>query len=201
MKAQKSLNGNLKLSNQLCFAMYSSSHMLTQVYTQLLAEFDLTYPQYLVMLVLWEHDSLSVKEIGERLFLNSGTLTPLLKRIEKNGFILRQRSQDDERIVIVKLTNKGLQLKKNAVLIPDCIYEAHATATGGRDGVASTPEGLLNVKLNPPKEMGGSGQGVNPEQLFAAGYAACFLGAMKFVAGQQKINLSADTKINSKVGI
>jgi lipoyl-dependent peroxiredoxin len=79
------------------------------------------------------------------------------------------------------------------------IYTAHASATGGRDGVAKSDDGKLNVKLNPPKEMGGNGDGTNPEQLFAAGYAACFLGAMKFVAGTQKIALPADTSINSQV--
>lgn len=79
------------------------------------------------------------------------------------------------------------------------IYTAHATATGGRDGTAKSDDGKLSVKLNPPKEMGGNGDGVNPEQLFAAGYAACFIGAMKFVAGQKKIALPADVSIDSAV--
>jgi len=81
------------------------------------------------------------------------------------------------------------------------VYTAHASATGGRDGQAKSDDGLLDVKLVVPKEMGGAGGGVNPEQLFAAGYSACFLGAMKFVAGQQKIALPADTKIDGAVGI
>ncbi len=81
------------------------------------------------------------------------------------------------------------------------VYRAHATSTGGRDGSSSTPDGALNLKLAVPKEMGGNGQGVNPEQLFAAGYSACFIGAMKFVAGTQKIALPADTKIDATVGI
>ena len=81
------------------------------------------------------------------------------------------------------------------------VYRAHATSTGGRDGTSSTPDGALNLKLAVPKEMGGNGQGVNPEQLFAAGYSACFIGAMKFVAGMQKIALPADTKIDATVGI
>ena len=79
------------------------------------------------------------------------------------------------------------------------IYTAHASATGGRDGTAKSDDGKLAVKLNPPKEMGGNGDGTNPEQLFAAGYSACFLGAMKFVAGTQKIALPADTSINADV--
>ncbi|MGO4329890.1 organic hydroperoxide resistance protein [Cupriavidus sp. 2TAF22] len=81
------------------------------------------------------------------------------------------------------------------------IYTAHATATGGRDGRAASSDGLLDVKLALPKEMGGAGNGVNPEQLFAAGYSACFIGAMRFVAGQQKITLPADTSIEGAVGI
>ncbi len=81
------------------------------------------------------------------------------------------------------------------------LYTAHATSTGGREGGSKSDDGKLQVKLAPPKEMGGNGDGTNPEQLFAAGYSACFLGAMKFVAGQQKIALPADTKIDASVGI
>jgi len=81
------------------------------------------------------------------------------------------------------------------------LYRAEATSTGGRDGTSRTNDGKLEVRLNPPKEMGGSGDGTNPEQLFAAGYSACFLGAMKHVAGKEKITLPADAKITGKVGI
>ena len=81
------------------------------------------------------------------------------------------------------------------------VYRAHATSTGGRDGTSKTSDGLLNVKLTVPREMGGAGGGVNPEQLFAAGYSACFIGAMKFVAGTQKIALPTDTSIDATVGI
>ena len=81
------------------------------------------------------------------------------------------------------------------------VYKANATSTGGRDGSTKSSDGLLDVKLSVPKEMGGAGGGVNPEQLFAAGYSACFIGAMKFVAGQQKVALPADTSINATVGI
>jgi osmotically inducible protein OsmC len=81
------------------------------------------------------------------------------------------------------------------------LYTAHATSTGGRDGRSRSDDGKLDVKLAPPLEMGGNGDGTNPEQLFAAGYSACFLGAMKFVAGQQKISLPADTSITADVGI
>ena len=85
--------------------------------------------------------------------------------------------------------------------IEKVIYQAHATSTGGRDGTTRTSDGLLDLKLAVPKEMGGPGGGVNPEQLFASGYSACFIGAMKFVAGTQKIALPADTSINATVGI
>ncbi len=85
--------------------------------------------------------------------------------------------------------------------IDKVIYRAHATTTGGRDGSSRTPDGLLDVKMAVPQEMGGAGGGVNPEQLFAAGYSACFLGAMKFVAGAQKMALPADTQIDASVGI
>ncbi len=81
------------------------------------------------------------------------------------------------------------------------VYKAHATSTGGRDGSTRSSDGLLDVKLSVPKEMGGAGGGVNPEQLFAAGYSACFIGAMKFVAGMQKVALPADTSIDATVGI
>ena len=81
------------------------------------------------------------------------------------------------------------------------VYTAHATATGGRDGRAKTSDGRIDVVLKPPKEMGGTGEGVNPEQLFAAGYAACFIGALKFVGGQEKVAVPADTSIESSVSI
>ena len=85
--------------------------------------------------------------------------------------------------------------------IEKVVYKAHASSTGGRDGTTRSSDGLLDVKLTAPKEMGGAGGGVNPEQLFAAGYSACFIGAMKFVAGQQKITLPVDTAIDATVGI
>lgn len=88
-----------------------------------------------------------------------------------------------------------------ATRIEKVVYQAHATSTGGRDGTSRSSDGLLDVKLAVPREMGGGGGGVNPEQMFAAGYSACFIGAMKFVAGQQKVALSANTSIDATVGI
>jgi DNA-binding MarR family transcriptional regulator len=114
----------LLLDNQLCFALYSASLAMTKLYKPLLAELGLTYPQYLAMLVLWERDGLMVSELGERLFLDSGTLTPLLKRLEAAGLIARLRALDDERRVHVTLTAAGRKLKTRAAKVPACIAEA-----------------------------------------------------------------------------
>jgi DNA-binding MarR family transcriptional regulator len=102
------------LDDQLCFALYSTAHAVTRAYKPLLDEYGLTYPQYLVLLVLWEQDGMSVKEIGERLFLDSGTLTPLLKRMEAAGFVRRSRDPADERQLRVGLTAKAQDLRSKA---------------------------------------------------------------------------------------
>lgn len=107
-----------KLSDQLCFAAYSFTHALNRAYRPLLEPLGLTYPQYLVMLVLWEADGQTVKEIGERLKLDSGTLTPLLKRLETVGYVTRRRGKEDERQVIVHLTEEGRALSQKAAGIP-----------------------------------------------------------------------------------
>ena len=114
----------LLLGNQLCFAVYSTAHAFNRFYKPLLDRLGLTYPQYLVMLVLWEQDGMSVKEIGERLFLDSGTLTPLLKRMETAGLLKRTRSREDERQVIVALTPQGESLKEKARSLPLSILAA-----------------------------------------------------------------------------
>jgi DNA-binding MarR family transcriptional regulator len=111
----------LKLDNQLCFALYSTNLALNKLYRQLLAPLNLTYPQYLVMLILWEQDDITVSAIGERLFLDSATLTPLLKRMESAGLILRQRSRQDERQVAVTLTAQGQELQQQALTIPHAV--------------------------------------------------------------------------------
>ena len=108
----------LQLDNQLCFPLYAASRMVTKLYQPLLEELDITYPQYLILLVLWENDELTVSEIGSKLVLETNTLTPLLKRMEVKGIIKRTRSIIDERRVIVKLTNKGSSLKEKALCIP-----------------------------------------------------------------------------------
>ena len=114
----------LLLDNQLCFALYSTSLAMTKVYKPLLDELGLTYPQYLAMLVLWERDGLMVSELGDRLYLDSGTLTPLLKRLEASGYISRIRAVEDERRVYVTLTSSGRKLKTRAAKVPGCILSA-----------------------------------------------------------------------------
>ena len=98
---------NLKLDNQLCFALYSATHSLTRAYRNALESTGITYTQYLVMLALWENDNLTVKSVAERLDLDSASLTPILKRLEVAGFLTRQRNKSDERVVEIKLTDKG----------------------------------------------------------------------------------------------
>jgi DNA-binding MarR family transcriptional regulator len=123
----KSTNA-LLLGNQLCFSLYSASLAMTKVYRKLLAPLDLTYPQYLVMLVLWEGDELTVSAIGERLFLDSATLTPLLKRLEAAGLLTRERAVEDERQVVIRLTRAGKALQAKAADIPGEIFCAAGLA-------------------------------------------------------------------------
>ncbi len=118
------VNEALLLDNQLCFALYSSSLAMSKVYKPLLDELGLTYPQYLVMLVLWEGDGLTVSEIGERLYLDSGTLTPLLKRLEAAALVQRLRDVSDERRVLIRLTAAGRKLRTQATKLPQCILSA-----------------------------------------------------------------------------
>ncbi|MFW1953236.1 MarR family winged helix-turn-helix transcriptional regulator [Acinetobacter beijerinckii] len=114
----------LLLDNQLCFLVYSTNLAINQVYRQLLAPLKLTYPQYLVMLVLWEKDQVTVSEIGDRLFLESSTLTPILKKLESAQLIHRKRSKKDERLVIISLTEQGIALQLQAIDIPHQIVQA-----------------------------------------------------------------------------
>lgn len=110
---------NLKLENQLCFPVYAASRLITREYQPLLDKLGITYPQYLVLMVLWENDHLQVNDIAKKLILNTNTITPLLKRMEKQGLIIRKRSEQDERSVLIQLTKKGLALKAEASLIPE----------------------------------------------------------------------------------
>lgn len=114
----------LRLDAQLCFRLYAASRTVTRCYQPLLAALDLTYPQYLVMLVLWEADDVTVKFIGERLMLDSGTLTPLLKRLEQGGLIRRERRAENEREVRVMLSEAGQQLRSKAEAVPPALVDA-----------------------------------------------------------------------------
>ncbi|MEY9180509.1 DNA-binding MarR family transcriptional regulator [Bradyrhizobium sp. USDA 326] len=114
----------LRLDNQICFAVYSAAHAFNRVYKPLLDGLGLTYPQYLVMLVLWERDDVPVKDIGDKLFLDSGTLTPLLKRLEAAHLVKRSRSREDERQVLIALTPQGHALKEKARSVPQSILAA-----------------------------------------------------------------------------
>ncbi|MES2152423.1 MAG: MarR family transcriptional regulator [Pseudomonadota bacterium] len=120
----------LALENQFCFALYSAAHAMTRAYKPLLERLGLTYPQYLVMLVLWEHDEVPVKDIGARLFLDSGTLTPLLKRLEAGGLLLRGRDPQDERQVRIALTAQGRALRTRALAIPEQVLCASGQELG-----------------------------------------------------------------------
>ena len=109
---------SLKLKNQLCFPLYACSREIIKKYNPLLKEIDLTYTQYIAMMVFWEHKKMSVKELGQLLFLDSGTLTPVLKSLEAKGLVLRSRSSEDERVLLVEITEKGEALKEKAVSVP-----------------------------------------------------------------------------------
>ncbi|EMO40992.1 MarR family winged helix-turn-helix transcriptional regulator [Leptospira noguchii] len=115
---------DLFLENQICFPLYACSRALTAVYRPILEELGITYPQYLVLLILWKEDGCSVKEIGKKLYLDSGTLTPLLKRLEDSEFIMRKRSEEDERSVKIYLSTKGKKLRDKAVCVPSKMIES-----------------------------------------------------------------------------
>jgi DNA-binding MarR family transcriptional regulator len=120
----------LNLDHQLCFALYSASLAMTKLYKPLLEPLGLTYPQYLVMLVLWEADGITVSQLGERLALDSGTLTPLLKRLEAAGQIQRLRDASDERRVLLRLSAAGRSLKKRALAVPESVACASGCELG-----------------------------------------------------------------------
>ncbi|HAI76122.1 MAG TPA: MarR family transcriptional regulator [Microscillaceae bacterium] len=144
----------LYLENQLCFPLYAASRLTTQIYEPYLQELGITYPQYLVLLVLWQHKSLSVNEIGHYLLLESNTLTPLLKRLEQKALLQRKRSDQDERKVLISLTAQGEALKEAAVLIPDKIISSISEQALSREeilGFQKTLKKLVEV-LNPKKQ-------------------------------------------------
>ena len=129
---------DLLLSEQACFALYAASRAVTDLYRPMLAELDLTYPQYLVLLVLWEQDGLPVKQIGERLQLDYGTVSPLLKRLEVRGLLRRERSAGDERSVTVELTEDGTRMRERVKRIPGRIGSALGMDTRERRELVET---------------------------------------------------------------
>ena len=112
------MSNSLKIENQLCFPLYVCSKEIVRKYKPFLDKLDLTYTQYITMMILWEEKNISVKDIGNRLYLDSGTLTPLLKKLESKGYVIRNRDNNDERNVIISITDKGLDLKKDALNVP-----------------------------------------------------------------------------------
>ena len=118
------MEDKFKLENQLCFRLYTASRLLTQAYHPLLGEYGLTYPQYLVLLVLWEKDAQPVNDIAKRLLLETNTVTPLLKRMEAEGIVTRSKGKEDARQMIVKLTNKGRDLQKKLTHVPETVGNA-----------------------------------------------------------------------------
>jgi MarR family transcriptional regulator, organic hydroperoxide resistance regulator len=146
----------MRLDNQICFAIYSAAHAFNRVYKPLLDRLGLTYPQYLVMLVLWEADGVPLKDIGERLFLDSGTLTPLLKRLEAAELIKRTRNAEDERQVLIALTPKGQALKEKARDVPQSILAASdcsvAVLSAMKDDVVALRD-RLNAAVAGPRAV------------------------------------------------
>ncbi|TDF85521.1 MarR family winged helix-turn-helix transcriptional regulator [Pseudomonas sp. H9] len=140
----------LLLDNQVCFALYSTSLLMTKVYKPLLQQLGLTYPQYLAMLVLWEQDGLTVGEISQRLLTDPGSLTPLLKRLEAEGLLKRTRSREDERVVQVHLSEQGRALQSRAEAIPQCILAASGESL---ERLQQLQAELLELRANLQKNL------------------------------------------------
>lgn len=147
-------NKSLKVDQQLCFALYSTSRLLIQSYAPLLQALDLTYLQYLVLLVLWEHDRMSVKSIGDKLLLDSGTLSPLVKKLELKGLTLKVRSPDDERIVFIVLTVKGKALEVRSKNIPQQMFCKLGLQSNEVVKIKNQLQVLLNNLISEHKQKG-----------------------------------------------
>jgi DNA-binding MarR family transcriptional regulator len=143
----------MSLDQHLCFALYSASRAMTAAYRPVLTAMNLTYPQYLVLLALWESERMTVGQLGERLQLDSGTLSPLLKRLEANGFVRRERSRDDERLVDITLTDAGRNLERRAQCIPEQLFSStgmtERDAADLRDAVRKLTDALNASSENP----------------------------------------------------
>ena len=135
----------LKLGNQLCFPVYAASRLIIREYQPHLDKLGITYPQYLVLMVLWEDDNLTVNDIAHRLILNTNTVTPLLKRMEQQGIILRKRSDEDERKVIVQLTKKGSKMQEEAARIPESLVSRLGNSNLDMDELLRLKESLNSI--------------------------------------------------------
>ncbi len=139
----------LLLDRQICFPLYAASNLLTRLYRPVLSPLGLTYPQYLVMLVLWEDGTVSVGDLGTRLHLDSGTLTPLLKRMEQSGFVLRHRDARDERRVLISLTDKGTALRKDALQVPRTLAAKLGLDEQAFDTLRTSVHALITTLADP----------------------------------------------------
>ena len=135
----------LKLENQLCFPVYAASRLITREYQPFLDKLEITYPQYLVLMVFWEYDSMPVNDIAKKLILNTNTITPLLKRMEQQGLINRKRIDKDERKVIVQLTEKGKELQEEAVKIPEELVKSLSESKLELDDLDKLKESLNSI--------------------------------------------------------
>jgi DNA-binding MarR family transcriptional regulator len=135
----------LRLKNQLCFPIYAASRLIIREYQPYLEKLGITYPQYLVLMVLWETDGITVNEIAQKLILKTNTITPLLKRLESQGIVTRQRSEDDERKVIVKLTSEGKALKTDAASIPEKLVAGIISSGMDLEGLSSLKGNLYEI--------------------------------------------------------
>lgn len=156
----------LSLDSQLCFAVYATAHAFGRAYRALLAAHDLTYPQYLVLLVLWEEEGMTVKEIGQRLFLDSGTLTPLLKRLEAAGHVKRARDRADERQVSIFLTDKSRALRGRMECVPDEVGGLTGLDLDGRRALLDI---LMNLRGALHAGLGEGQAGLDAETVGASG--------------------------------
>ncbi|WP_201006046.1 MarR family winged helix-turn-helix transcriptional regulator [Paenibacillus glycanilyticus] len=135
---------HVPLDAHLCFSLYACSRAIFRMYRPLLDDLDLTYPQYLVLLALWEHETMSVKDISEQLVLDSGTLTPMLKRMEAAGLVRRERSKEDERVLHIRITDKGIALKDQSMCVPKSLLEASGMSEAEIGVLNGTIQKLLN---------------------------------------------------------
>lgn len=136
------MHEELKLDNQLCFRLYTISRLITQAYTPLLNQLGITYPQYLVLMVLWEQDSQPVNDIAHRLYLETNTVTPLLQRMEKLGLLKRRTAKEDKRQHIVSLTQKGRDMQEQALCVPQGMMQSLSTCPLGMDDYVQMKEQL-----------------------------------------------------------